>query len=245
MIAPRRARKNITPLLAGTCALTGLFALGVYLLPLPDPPEPKSIEALTSASGGAPTDEAEAKPATGETPPPPAWVELADKFAGIVEPPKPAQELAPELAQSSAAEPVATEPALPPIEVQFRGFIAAPGGSAALLTGNFGQRFAFEGSIIPDTTDPNGPGLIIKRVTRAEVLIERRGKEVTLAFTPSEPMSELARRYLAQRAAASQAATPPPNAPQPAAPQPEAIQPPAPDAEDPGADGDGAGGSSR
>jgi hypothetical protein len=238
MIAPRRARKNITPLLAGTCALTGLFALGVYLLPLPDPPEPTSIEALTTAGDSPTTGEAAATPATGDTPPPPAWVELADKFAGIVEPPKPTADSAPELAQSSPAEPVASEPALPPIEVQFRGFIAAPGGSAALLTGNFGQRFAFEGSIIPDTADPQGPGLIVKRVSKAEVLLERRGKEVSLAFTPSEPMSELARRYLAQRAAAAapaQAEPPRDNA----APQPQPVEPPAPAAEGPGPGGGG------
>lgn len=185
------------PLAAG---LAALLAVGGFMFPVRAPKLPPIAlppPAAQPTNVATPLGAGSVDPTTAP-PPPPDWSAWADSLTKLRDKP-------PEMAAAPAqAEPVETEvvpepivpelSGLPPLGWRYTGMIIAPGGVSALIATGSGYRFVFKGQTLADEADPSGPRITVKQITSEEVLLERRGAELRLAYEPPASASDFLMR---------------------------------------------------
>jgi hypothetical protein len=154
------------------------------VLVAPEPPAPAPT--TTAGETAAPVD---------------PWSSLTDTLAKLTDPPvETAPTETPEAQVAEASTPAAVpQPMLPPLSWRYKGTLEGPGSVAALIMTPSGSRIVFEGMSLSDDADPSGPGVTIKSISLQEMVVDRRGQDVTVPFEPPEDRNELTRRFRAEQ----------------------------------------------
>lgn len=185
------ARPALLPVAAvGALALVG----AAFIVPMPKATAPVLVAPEPPAPAPTTTPENAAAPVD-------PWSSLGETLAKLTDPPvevTPEQTPEAQVAQSTAPAAI-PQPMLPPLSWRYKGTLEGPGSVAALIMTPSGTRIVFEGMSLSDDADPSGPAITIKSISLQEMVVDRRGQDVTVPFEPPEDRNELTRRFRAEQ----------------------------------------------